>query len=113
MATKQKVSLFIALLVVFATTPLMGQLPTGSIVGTVYDRTGATVPGAQLVLNDTATGNPRDTSTSPEGSYEFLELRPGTYDLAVEAKGTVSTNCGASEESPRASRILAIAKLIP
>jgi hypothetical protein len=86
-ATKQKVSPFIPLLVVFATTPLLGQLPTGSIVGTIYDRTGATVPGAQLVLNDTATGNPRGTSTSPEGSYEFLELRPGTYDLAVEAKG--------------------------
>src|SRR4029077_10347158 len=48
---------------------------------------GATVSGAQLVLNDTATGNLRNTSTSPEGSYEFLELRPGTYDLAVEAKG--------------------------
>jgi hypothetical protein len=85
--TKQKVSPFIPLLVVFATTPLLGQLPTGSIVGKVYDRTGATVRGAQLVLNDTATGNPRDMSTSPEGSYEFLELRPGTYDLAVEAKG--------------------------
>src|ERR1700739_2572378 len=85
--TKQKVSPFIPLLLVFATTPLLGQLPTGSIVGTVYDRTGATVPGAQLVLNDTATGNPRGTSTSPEGSYEFLELRPGTYDLAVGAKG--------------------------
>src|ERR1700739_1297448 len=84
-ATKQKVSPFIPLLVVFA--PLLGQLPTGSIVGSVYDRTGATVPGAQLILNDTATGNPRGTSTSPEGSYEFLELRPGTYDLAVEANG--------------------------
>ena len=66
-ATKQKVSPFIPLLVVFATTPLLGQLPTGSIVGTVYDRTGATVPSAQLVLNETATGNPRGTSTFADG----------------------------------------------
>ncbi len=86
-ATKRKARWLILLLVVFATTPLLGQLPTGSIVGSVYDRTRATVPGAQLVLKDTATGTPRGTTTSTAGSYEFLELRPGTYDLAVEAKG--------------------------
>jgi hypothetical protein len=86
-ATKRKLRPFIPLFVVWATTPLLGQLPTGSIVGSVYDRMGATVAGAQLVLKDTATGTPRATTTSTAGSYEFLELRPGTYDLAVEAKG--------------------------
>jgi len=86
-ATKRKVRPFVPVFVVFATTPLLGQLPTGSIVGSVYDRTGATVAGAQLVLKDTATGTPRATTTSTAGSYEFLELRPGTYDLAVEARG--------------------------
>src|SRR5690348_11861419 len=86
-ATKQKLRPFIRLFVVFATTPLLGQLPTGSVVGSVYDRSRAIVPGAQLVLKDTATGTPRATTTSAAGSYEFLELRPGTYDLAVEAQG--------------------------
>jgi Carboxypeptidase regulatory-like domain len=86
-ATKRKLRPFILLFVVFATTPLLGQLPIGSIVGTVYDRSGAAVPGAELVLKDTATGTPRTTSTSTAGSYEFLELRPSAYDLAVEAKG--------------------------
>src|SRR3989442_14225152 len=86
-AAKQKRRRFILLLLVFATSPLLGQLPAGSIVGSVYDRTGATVAGAQLVLKDTATGTSRATTTSTAGNYEFLELRPGTYDLAVEAKG--------------------------
>ncbi len=86
-ATKRTLRPFIPLFLLFTATPLLGQLPTGNIVGSVYDRTGATVPGAQLVLKDTATGTPRATTTSTAGSYEFLELRPGTYDLAVEAKG--------------------------
>jgi Carboxypeptidase regulatory-like domain len=87
-ATKQKVRALVPLLVVFATTtPLLGQLPTGSIVGTVCDRTGAAVPGAQLVLKDTATGTSRGATTSASGEYEFLEVRPGSYDLAVEAEG--------------------------
>ena len=78
---------FIPLLFVLAAIPLRGQLPTGSIVGTVYDQTAATVPGAQLALQDAATGTSRGTTTSAAGGYDFLELRPGTYDLAVEAKG--------------------------
>jgi hypothetical protein len=86
-ATKRTVKPFIPLLVVLAAIPLRGQLPTGRIVGSIYDRTGATVLGAQLVLKDAATGTARITTTSTVGSYEFLELRPGTYDLAVEAKG--------------------------
>lgn len=86
-ATKRKVRPFVLLFSMFATTPLLGQLPTGSIVGGVYDQTGAAVPGARLLLKDTATGTSRTTITSTAGGYEFLELRPGTYDLALEAKG--------------------------
>ena len=56
-------------------------------MGSIYDQTGGTVADAQLVLKDTATGTPRSTTTSTAGSYEFLELRPGTYELAIEAKG--------------------------
>lgn len=86
-ATHRKMRPFIPLFVVFATTPLLGQLPTGSIAGTVYDPSQATVAGAQLILKDAATGTSRATTASTAGSYEFLELRPGTYDLAVEAQG--------------------------
>jgi hypothetical protein len=85
--TKQRLRCFLPLFGVLAASPILGQVPTGSIVGTVYDRTRATVAGAQLVLKDAATGAIRSTTTSTEGSYEFLELRPGTYDLAADAKG--------------------------
>jgi Carboxypeptidase regulatory-like domain len=84
--TKQRLRCFLPLFMVFAASPILGQVPTGSIVGTVYDRTWATVADGLLGLKDTATGAIRSTTTSTEGSYEFLELHPGTYDLAVEAK---------------------------
>ena len=86
-AAKRTVKPFIPMLVLLAAIPLRGQLPTGRVVGSIFDRTGATVPGAQLLLKDAATGTSRATTTSTAGSYEFLELRPSAYDLAVEAKG--------------------------
>lgn len=50
------------------------QVPTGSIAGRIVDPTGEAIPGAQLVLTDTATSTPRTAMTSTVGSYEFLEL---------------------------------------
>ena len=85
--SKQKLRFLTALLLVCVASPAVGQVPTGSLVGSVYDRTGAAVPGPQLVLSDTATNVLRGTTASPQGSYEFLQLRPGTYDLSVEANG--------------------------
>src|ERR1700694_4526123 len=87
MGARRKVMRFVPSLFVFLTTPLLAQLPTASIVGTVYDRSGAAVPSAQLVLKDIATATPRTTTTSAAGGGGFLELRPSIYDLAVEAKG--------------------------
>ena len=85
--SKQRARFLTTLLLVCAASPTVGQVPTGSLVGSVYDRTGAAVPDAQLVLSDTATNVLRGTTASPQGSYEFLQLRPSTYDLSVEAKG--------------------------
>jgi hypothetical protein len=87
MGRKKRLRPFIPLFMVFATTAVLGQVPTGGIAGTVHDRSGGAVPGTQLILKATATSALRATTTSTEGSYEFLELRPGIYDLVAEAKG--------------------------
>jgi len=78
---------FTALIVISVSLPILGQASTGSVVGTIYDRTGASVSGAQLVLSDTDTQALRHTIASPLGTYEFLQLSPGIYDLSVEAQG--------------------------
>ena len=58
-----------------------------SLVGTVTDATGATVPGAQIV------GINRDTKveyagkTNAQGYYSIPFVLPGTYDVVVDLQG--------------------------
>ncbi len=78
--------LVLALVLTLALTAA-AQQPTGSIVGTVYDPTGAVVPGAKVTLRDIDTGVTRTTNSTEAGAYEFLLLRPSRYDLTVEQPG--------------------------
>lgn len=46
------------------------------------------VPGAQVMVRDTGDGEVLfSTTTTRDGNYEFRELSPGTYRVAVEAEG--------------------------
>src|SRR5262245_8487209 len=74
------------LLLFFAFAPIaLGQ--SGTISGTVTDSTGAVIPGAQVTIRDVRTDATRATKTNTLGFYEFLALKPSTYDLAIEMKG--------------------------
>ncbi len=59
----------------------------GSIAGTVRDQTGSVMPGASLVLVNTAQGIQRKATTDLNGAYAFPSLPVGRYDLQVEAPG--------------------------
>lgn len=74
----------LAAVFVFCTAALA---QSGSVSGTVNDGTGAVVPGAQVTVRDTQTDTPRSTTTNAQGFYEFLSVKPSTYELTVEAKG--------------------------
>lgn len=65
---------------------LWGQADT-SIRGTILDQSGATVPNAKVTLTNTATGMQRVGTPNNAGEYEFLQVTPGPYTLAVEAPG--------------------------
>jgi hypothetical protein len=67
--------------------PLVGQSFYGSIVGTVTDSSGSTLPGANVTVNDPASGFRRTIVTGDDGSYNFVNLVPGTYTLEVEKTG--------------------------
>src|SRR5258708_8265427 len=58
----------------------------GSISGTVSDSSGALVTSAQVTATDRQTGATRATTTNTQGFYEFLSLKPSSYDVPVEAK---------------------------
>jgi len=60
---------------------------SGSISGNVTDSTGAVLTGAQVTVRDMLTDASRATTTNTQGFYEFLTLKPSTYELSVEARG--------------------------
>jgi hypothetical protein len=60
---------------------------TGQIVGTVRDSTGAVLAGAELQLQDLATGNMIEARSSSTGGFVFPALQPGRYTLTATAKG--------------------------
>lgn len=65
----------------------LAQAPTGQINGTVSDPTGAVVPGAIVILTNSATNIKREIITNESGIFSLPALPPGTYSLSVEAKG--------------------------
>jgi hypothetical protein len=79
-------TLWLTFLAVF-TPAAMAQIVSGSIVGTVVDPQGAAVPGAQIRLVSTSTGNVRELQTGASGDFSFNAVLPGEYSLEVEHAG--------------------------
>lgn len=72
----------------FLPTRSSGQMQTsGQVIGTVTDPSGAAVAGANITLVDEATDQSRKATTDQTGSFVFLAVVPGTYDLSVQAAG--------------------------
>src|SRR5579859_1150360 len=78
--------LVIALGFVF-TSVALGQTNRGGISGTVFDQTGAVVPGAIIVITNLGTNATVRLTTSESGSYSAENLDPVEYKVEVEATG--------------------------
>src|SRR5262249_50938173 len=74
----------IALLVVCS---VFSAQATTSIRGRVLDPQEAVVQGASVTLEHVSTRAIRNSSTDNLGSYQFLQLPPGTYRVMVEFPG--------------------------
>ena len=59
---------------------------SGGITGTVTDEKGAKVAGAQVTLSSSS-GLQLNTSTDESGSFEYRNLRSGSYFVEVKANG--------------------------
>jgi carboxypeptidase family protein len=57
---------------------------TGSIQGTVLDKGGAVVTGAEVVVRNVATGQLRTTSTGSSGFYSITTLPVGAYQIEIK-----------------------------
>src|SRR5437763_12738130 len=63
------------------------QVLYGSLVGNVTDVNGAVVPDATATATNQETGIAKATKTDATGTYQFLDLQPGTYSLKIGVSG--------------------------
>ena len=81
-------SLLVALCsLVFPICPLLYGQATGSFSGTVLDKTGSVVVGANVKATAQATGVSRDSKTDDSGHYLMPLLPIGDYTVRVESQG--------------------------
>ncbi len=85
--TKSKFVLLLSACLASSTGSLRGQISYGSIVGTVTDSSGASVPDATVTLTNLATAERRTQQTSGDGNYDFANLVPGNYRVDMEKTG--------------------------
>jgi hypothetical protein len=60
---------------------------TGTIQGTVTDKSGAVVPNADVKLSSKDSGLARETKSNAAGQYRFELLPAGTYNVRVASPG--------------------------
>ncbi len=76
-----------ALVLMVASSDLLGQAVNATLLGTVTDSTGAVVTGAKVRLTEMRTELARTTATNSSGNYVFVDIPPGQYEVAVEQRG--------------------------
>ncbi len=77
----------IALVLVVASSTMLGQAVNATLLGTVTDSSGAVVAGATVKITEMRTGVGRATTTNSSGNYGFVNLPPGQYEVTVEQRG--------------------------
>jgi hypothetical protein len=73
-------------LIILCTLPATAQFGS-SLSGTVLDPTGASIPGATVVLTNMSTNVTQTATSGGSGAYRFNELPPGRYSITVTAAG--------------------------
>jgi hypothetical protein len=77
----------ISALALLLASVLPAQTDRGSITGTISDTSGALIPGAKIVLTNTATGFTTESRSTGTGNYTLAGLPAGSYTLAVDSPG--------------------------
>src|SRR6266478_6447263 len=63
------------------------QAINATLVGTITDSSGASVPNAKVTITEVNTGISRTANTNNSGNYTFADLPPGVYTVGVEQAG--------------------------
>jgi hypothetical protein len=87
MLTAWRLTALVPVIVVLISAPAATQSFYGSLISVTQDAQGGVIPGATVVLTNTATNDRREGVTGADGAYRFVNLVPGTYRLEVELSG--------------------------
>lgn len=68
------------------------QDATGTILGTVTDPSGASVPNADVAVTNTATNIVRNVKSSSSGAFTVPNLEPGMYNVTIKMSGFQQAN---------------------
>lgn len=74
-------------LLAFMTPRGIAQQLTGTLSGTVYDRSGAIIPAAQIVLKNEASGDVRTVTADNSGRFVITAIQPANYSINISASG--------------------------
>jgi hypothetical protein len=85
--TTRKTLLVLFCTLVFSICPLLYGQATGSFSGTVSDKTGSVVAGANVKATAQATGVSRESKTDDSGHYLMPLLPIGDYTIRVDSQG--------------------------
>jgi Carboxypeptidase regulatory-like domain len=72
-------------LALLAAGPVLAQVQTGDLTGTVRDDQGQPLAGATISVS--GLGAPRVQTSSDQGTFRFVGLSPGTYAVTAELDG--------------------------
>ena len=81
----KKLIWLLALCLALASIPVLAQVQSGTIAGTVTDEQGGVLPGVTVSLS--SADRTSTFVTEADGRFRFLNLPPGTYTLAVTLAG--------------------------
>src|SRR5579883_602107 len=63
------------------------QAVSATLLGSINDKTGASIPNAKVSIKEISTGITHEATTNASGNYTFPDLAPGAYSVTAEATG--------------------------
>jgi hypothetical protein len=69
-----------------------GQSTFGTVLGTLRDPTRSVIPNAKVQLVNKGTNAVRETQSTISGTYQFVNVDTGIYELTIEAAGFQKTS---------------------
>src|SRR5258705_4738512 len=87
MRTRSSIIFLVVLFFLSSAALVHAQAGKAEVTGEVRDQTGAVVTQALVVVTDVAKGQTYSATVTDTGNYTIISLKPGTYNVVVEANG--------------------------